>query len=530
MSEIVQYVLSLKDELSAGLDRADQSADRLHGTMGTLQKAAIGFGVGLAAIGLSSFLSGAVDMYADAAQAGAQLDAAMLSTANVANLNRKALDEQSEALMKKSLVDDDAITSSQALLATFTQVKDKIFMDAIPAIVDMSQALKMDLQGATTMVGKALNDPIKGINALSRAGVSFTESQKETIKQMVETNQTAEAQAMILKELQTEYGGSALAASQVGKGPMIVLQNEFNNVKERAGELIMKLVVGLKPALTAIMHGFEWLVDKMQVAYDWVQKNKELLTDLGIVVGVTAGALGVLTLVNNTYAIGLALVNGMTTIATAAQWAWNAALTANPIGVVIVAIGGLAAAVVACWDKFVGFRAVVKGVWGVLKEWAAVVSDIFGGIWKQIKGVFTLDGDMIAEGFAQSARAMYDAGSRMAKAYREGYDGEIARSDADEKDRQAAEAQKKKEEKKAYGPSPTAASVAKASKVSTSRPAVLSNATGSKSVTFNIHINDLVKSINFNVTNIKESAGRIKEVVGNALLQTVNDFQQAIPE
>jgi hypothetical protein len=59
---------------------------------------------------------------------------------------------------------------------------------------------------------------------------------------------------------------------------------------------------------------------------------------------------------------------------------------------------------------------------------------------------------------------------------------------------------------------------------------IKSSATGSRSITFNIQINDLIKTLNFNVTNVKESANKIKEYVGEALLQTVNDFQHAIPE
>jgi phage-related protein len=283
--------------------------------------------------------------------------------------------------------------------------------------------------------------------------------------------------------------------------------------------------------LTAITDGFTWLVDGLKNAYDWVQSNKNLLTNLGIVIGVTTGALALLTLANSTYAIGMGLVNGMVTIATTAQWLWNAALTANPIGVVIVAIGGLVAAVVACWDKFVGFRAVVKGTWGVIKEFGAIVGDVFNGIWKQIHGVFTFNPDEIASGFSQAANAMYNAGSRMASAYREGYDGEITQSRVDESERQAAEAEKKRQEKKVNGivPSQNAMAVSKAPTVAAVKP-IRSSATGTKSVTFNIHINDLVKTLNFNVTNIKESANKIREVVGEVLVQTVNDFQRAIPE
>jgi len=247
MTNLVEYILSLKNsQFNKGLGDSEGHINKLETSLASVRNAALGF---IGAFASVEFLKGSIEMYNESAQASAQLDATLRSTANAANLNREALDAQADALMKTSLYDDDAITASQSLLATFTKVKDTIYMDAIPAIVDMSTKMGGDLQGTTLQVGKALNDPIKGIAALSRAGVSFTEEQKKTIKSMVEMNDVAGAQKLILQELQTEFGGSALAASQVGTGPMTVLKNEFNNVREEIGGMVMALIIDLKPAL-----------------------------------------------------------------------------------------------------------------------------------------------------------------------------------------------------------------------------------------------------------------------------------------
>jgi hypothetical protein len=199
MANIVEYILGLKsDGFQSGINGAIGSTRALDSAFDKVKTTALGF---FGAYEGLAFINKSVDMFNESAQASAQLDATLRSTANAANLNREALDKQADALMKKSLFDDDAITSSQSLLATFTKVKDTIYMDAIPAIVDMSTKLGGDLQGTTLQVGKALNDPIKGITALSRAGVSFTESQKATIKSMVAMNDVAGAQKLILQEL-----------------------------------------------------------------------------------------------------------------------------------------------------------------------------------------------------------------------------------------------------------------------------------------------------------------------------------------
>lgn len=532
MSEIVEYILSLKDDLSPKISKADTEAEKLHSTMGSLSKAAIGFSVALTGIGLTSFASGAVDAFDEAQQQAAKLDTVLKSTANSANLNRQALDDQAESLMKTSRLDDDVITGAQAILATFTKVKDSIFMDAIPAIVDMNAKLGGDLQGTVLQVGKALNDPIKGITALSRAGVSFTEDQKNTIKSLVETNRVAEAQSMILKELQTEFGGTSQAMSEVGKGPLIVLQNEFGNLKEDFGELILKIIVGLKPAISAIINGFGDFVDMCKDVSQWVSDNTQLIKDLGIVVGVTAATYGVYTVAMNAGTIAAGIYEGVLWLATSAQWALNVALTANPIGVVIVAIGGLVAAVVACWDKFVGFRAVVKGVWSVIKEFASIVGDVYAGIWKQIHGVFTFNGDEIAAGFAQTTGAMFNAGQRMATAYKEGYDGEMnaSRNEDIVEQKRLIEEHRRDALLASSSNKRTMTQPSNAAISSGGVKPVKASTGGSKNVTFNIVINDLVKTFNVNVTNVKEAPKRIMDLIGDSLIQTVNDFQHSIPE
>jgi hypothetical protein len=96
----------------------------------------------------------------------------------------------------------------------------------------MAQALGQDLNGAALQVGKALNDPILGVSALGRAGVQFSESQKEMIRSLVETGRTADAQRIILAELETQSGGSALAARGTLGGALKALNEAFGDLFE----------------------------------------------------------------------------------------------------------------------------------------------------------------------------------------------------------------------------------------------------------------------------------------------------------
>jgi hypothetical protein len=106
-------------------------------------------------------------------------------------------------------------------------------------MVDMSTALGQDASSSAIQLGKALNDPIKGITALQRVGVSFDQQTKDRITLLVEQGETLQAQKIILGELNTEFGGSAAAAAKTFGGQLTVLHNRLNNL---LGDLVGKAI------------------------------------------------------------------------------------------------------------------------------------------------------------------------------------------------------------------------------------------------------------------------------------------------
>ena len=125
------------------------------------------------------------------------------------------------AISNKAGYDDEAIQSGANLLLTFTNIRNEagkgndIFNQSTRILTDMSTAMGTEPKQAAIQLGKALNDPIKGISALSRVGVTFTDGQKKTIKSLVDGGKTMQAQKIILKELNSEFGGSAAAQARM---------------------------------------------------------------------------------------------------------------------------------------------------------------------------------------------------------------------------------------------------------------------------------------------------------------------------
>ena len=117
----------------------------------------------------------------------------------------------------------------------------------------MSVALGQDTTTSAMQLGKALNDPIKGMTALRRVGVTFTEAQEKQIKKLQESGDTMGAQKIILRELRDEFGGSAKAAGETFGGQINILRERFNNW---AGDMVGKAIPMLKRL-------FEWFNDKI---------------------------------------------------------------------------------------------------------------------------------------------------------------------------------------------------------------------------------------------------------------------------
>jgi hypothetical protein len=222
-------VKAATDKLRGSFDSAAKSADGLDRSSNNLKRT-LGALAGAFAIGATVRKFVAATSTAEFAQA--QLAATIRSTGGVAQQSVSQLNEHASALQRMSTVGDEAINKAQALLLTFTKLRGDVFPQATAAVVDMAQALGTDLNSAALQVGKALNDPIAGVSALGRAGVQFSTSQKAMIRSLVETGRTAEAQRIILAELDTQFGGSALMARNTLGGALQALSNAFGDLFE----------------------------------------------------------------------------------------------------------------------------------------------------------------------------------------------------------------------------------------------------------------------------------------------------------
>jgi hypothetical protein len=212
-----------------GADQATREMDALTRKMKSGFRTLQGVITGLVAgVGFGKIVQATIE----AEQATAKLEQVLKSTGGVSGFTSKQLQAVAGQLQRVTAFGDDAVVAMQAVLLTFTNVRGDQFTAATEAVLDLSTALNMDLQSAALLVGKALNDPVKGATALQRSGIQLSESQKELIKTFVETGEVAKAQEIIIRELGVQFGGQARAIRDTFGGALKSVQNAFGDLLE----------------------------------------------------------------------------------------------------------------------------------------------------------------------------------------------------------------------------------------------------------------------------------------------------------
>lgn len=189
----------------------------------------------LAGIAIAEGFRAVIAAVTESEDAVTQLDARLKATRGTVGLSRDALIELSAALQQVTTFGDEAVLGVENLLLSFRNIRGDVFKQTTEAVLDLSVGLSQDLRTSAVQLGKALNDPVQGLTALGKAGVQFSDQQKNVIKQLVATGKIAEAQKLILAELSSEFGGSARAAANTFGGALQQLKNAAGDLLEGDG-------------------------------------------------------------------------------------------------------------------------------------------------------------------------------------------------------------------------------------------------------------------------------------------------------
>jgi hypothetical protein len=325
-------------QFSSDTKRAGRSMDSL-----ASKAKALGGAIGAAfAVGqLKSFAQDAVRAFGVQEQAVKAVEATLRTTGGTAGFTSKELQKMASALQEATTSGDEEILKKVTNnLLTFGNIVGPVFERAQAAALDLSAVLGQDLQSSTIQLGKALNDPITGITALSRVGIAFTQQQKDQIKTLVESGKVMEAQGVILQEIEKFYGDAAEAAAKTTAGQMTQAANAFGDAMEAIGASIAPVIVPAAKAIKSLSESFQALTPETRTFI--------------IVAGGATVALGAIA-----GAVGL-LVTALGAVA-------------GPIALTVGAIGVLSGAIAANWRGITNLASSIgdafKGIYESAKRW-----------------------------------------------------------------------------------------------------------------------------------------------------------------
>ena len=241
MPERLEIVIAARDQASKVFRQVGDTLNTAF-KAGTVAAAA---GVGLLAAGLGK----AVQEAMEAERIQAELAAVLASTGGVAGVTADMVNELAAAWMRQTTFSDDAIVSAQTMLLTFTNISRDVFPQALEATLNLATKFG-NLEQASVMVGKALHDPLTGLTALRRAGVLLSEQQEQMIRNFMAQGDIMSAQRVILSELETQFGGLAVAAGDTLAGKLTILRNQLDDVFESVGMALLPVLTQAVDTLT----------------------------------------------------------------------------------------------------------------------------------------------------------------------------------------------------------------------------------------------------------------------------------------
>lgn len=185
-----------------------------------------------------------INSASESEQAVARLEGVLAATGGAAGASSQELQDLAGALQGVTRFSDETILTGAAVLLTFRNISEETLMRTIPSMLDMAEIFG-SVDSAAMQLGKALNDPVSMMGALSRAGVTFSDAQKEMIKNFVETGDIASAQNIILSEVEAQVGSLAEAMGQTFSGQVAIALNKLDEFRELLGGPVIALLTDL---------------------------------------------------------------------------------------------------------------------------------------------------------------------------------------------------------------------------------------------------------------------------------------------
>lgn len=510
MDNQIRYTITANDLLSGKLQGINQNANMLNSTMGNLGGVIAG---AFSIYAISSFAKSVVSAGTTVENATTGLTTLLGDAGEATRVVQNTMQDAT----KTPFAFEGLLSANRSLISTGVSA-DKARQDvlnlanAVSATGGGDDELKrmvVNLQ-AINNTGRAT---AQDINQFGIAGINIYKVLSEATGQPITK----------IKEMGVSYDMLTMALQKAhDKGGMYYngLENMANNTSVRisnVGDALFQFMndvfVQSKPFIDAVLNSVLSLISGIRDFVVVLKENKDVLTALGVALLAGATAYGVFMVATNLAKIEMFLLNGVATVLAGTMFVLENIMTFG----IPLAIAVVAGAITYAYLHFAKFRAFLYGTWEALKTVGEMIGQFFTGLKDVIVGAFTFDKDQITKGLLEMSGSFENAGKKIGSGFNKGYSNsmaEFAKEQATDKEGKP---------KKALGiVKPMAIN---AGEGTTKDKKGTSGVSGSKVVTVNVTIGNLINDFRIQTTNIQESTTAIKDKVLQALTSAVNDSQ-----
>ena len=268
-----------------------------------------------------------VKAYGDQEAAELKVLGTLMATNGAAKVSFESIKSLTEELQRNGVVGDEVNLQMAGLMLTYDQIGAETFPRAMKAMNDMATSLAMgiptvdQLKSSTTMLSKALQDPVRNMGALRKVGFSLSAAQEKQIKNFTALNKIGKAQAVILKAAEKQYGGLAKIIQKSTLGQVQQLNMALGDTGELIGRTIAPTILSITNSMRSFLESF----DAKGVA-DWTTRLLIFGTAM-VGVRITTSAA---TAAHRLHTMALDALGKKAALTTVAQKALNVAVRANP--------------------------------------------------------------------------------------------------------------------------------------------------------------------------------------------------------
>jgi hypothetical protein len=393
MSNYLEYILNLKDQMSANLAKVQHGAVGAKNALTELSEKVHGFSLG----GLTNILGAAgigfgiftfvqnVEQGIEKAHALHEAEAQLANTMqNMGTYSEEAFEKTvsgAKSMAKNILFSSAEVIGLQSQLRMVGNIGEDEMQRMTMASADMATKFKTSIEDAGNAIAKAVNNP----EMLRRLGMQLKidPAVQEHLQNLAKHGKEAQARMELLTIVEQKVGGAAKAAFDAD--PMARYNKQIGSLKMKLGEMAIAVQVAVMPFLvklgeavmslfTAIQNGVGWVIDQVQKGNPWLIALSAILI----------GVIGSLILMQ-TWTL---LVAAATAIWEGAQWLLNAALTANPVGIIIAGIITLIALIGYVVYKYKGWGDAWTALVNYLKFSFEAFKESFNYTWLNVVDAF----------------------------------------------------------------------------------------------------------------------------------------------